>query len=160
MRMHRVWNNKFNEWWHFNTLQAAATFDACGDILDFDHVYESTGLKDRRGHEIFEGDILAMRCRRKRVEYGYNGEVVFRHGAFCLKWMDNFVRDIKWHMEGNKENEDKYSNGMPMATCAPGSPWEIVGDCRNGIYVMEEVSGHKKAKDAVGPSREGFDSAE
>lgn len=50
-------------------------------------VGEFTGLEDKNGARVFEGDVVLL-----RFESGeHKGKVVFHNGGFCLDILNNFV---------------------------------------------------------------------
>jgi len=92
-------------------------------------VMHYTGLNDRKGIKIYEGDIISIRSNKKP---GYNTlikkEIVFLHGAFCTR---EIGEELNWERD----------YGMPGNCLGIGNPWIIIGN----IYQNKELL---KARDS------------
>ena len=74
-----------------------------GDLYDcfMDHYEERkcfiisqyTGLKDRQGQEVYEGDIVKFKGLFDMGKYE-NVEIVFDKGEFCIKWRGSICHNL------------------------------------------------------------------
>ena len=81
--------------------------------VDADTVGQFTGLLDKNGNEIYEGDILQYTDEKGK---NYRREVVYNDGAFCQK--------IKFELFTPLRNHDLQS-------------WEIIGNIHDNHQLMK-----------------------
>ena len=95
--------------------------DSSGDYLENNsELMQCTGLKDKNGKEIFEGDILEW--VEENLGEGNivkdRGVVEFEHGSFSIK----YISICEWY------NED-------------GTPFEIIGNIWENPELLESAKG-------------------
>jgi uncharacterized phage protein (TIGR01671 family) len=95
-----------------------------GDILLYNSkciddrytIEQSTGLHDKNGKEIYEGDIIGLKGDIKT-----QFEVVFHNGGFCYK-----IEDEYYSFSGHNWLDDIVSK------------WEVIGNVNKNKNLLEE----------------------
>ncbi len=71
-------------------------YDDC--VEDRYIIQQYTGLKDRNGKQIFEGDIVLSTCP-KILNDNFSGEVIFDEGSFLVKINNTDIRGVSDELE-------------------------------------------------------------
>ena len=94
-------------------------------ISDLSSLGQYTGLKDKNGKQIFEGDILEYIGERKdNMNKVYHRKVVFYEGAFCLSIEDGVHYPVHTPMYGHSDNHNIVN-------------WDVVGNITDNPELMK-----------------------
>ena len=97
-------------------------------IVDYNSVGQFTGLTDKNGKRIFEGDVVKF--TDSPFGYSYTGVVCFNEGSFCIKY--EYWKKEKFHRIGQTDKwQDMGASGIVTYQ------YEILGNIHDNPELLE-----------------------
>lgn len=110
----------------------ATAYSHCDWIeVEPETVGQFTGLLDKNGKKIFEGDIIRIHNDYTGDLHPFNCRVMFHEGSFVCAWQDDIDDVASWHEESNFVFNHFSSWNVPLVW------WEIVGNVYDNPELLE-----------------------
>ena len=84
----RIWDEDLKIFAYFSLTRLVDDPKMQRRVRNAEDIFMSTGMKDAKGEEIFEGDLV------RGVYATVSGEVIFRDGGFKGKFLDATEEDL------------------------------------------------------------------
>lgn len=134
----RFWNKETNKWFYFGF----ETFhiyekEIWETLTNGEKIYQCTGLKDKHGNLIYEGDLLRYPPKDKGEEINYVICEVFFHNNDCCDRHIGFQMN-RFHFKGNLCGIINYDNKYNFL---PGNveKMEVIGNIYENPELLSEV---------------------
>lgn len=99
--------------------------------VDENTLGQFTGLKDKNGTNIFEGDIVEFESHGY-IPSTYKGVVVFHEGSYCIEWKSKYFGDTGFHRIGEVDEwQDMSASGKITYT------YEVIGNIYDNPELLE-----------------------
>ena len=119
----------WQEWeWFIQTKHPLTNVPYLHLEIDRKTICEFTGLTDKNGKKIFEGDVVKF--TDSPFGYSYTGAVCFNEGSFCIKY--EYWKKEKFHRIGQTDKwQDMGASGVVTYQ------YEILGNIHDNPELLE-----------------------
>ncbi|WP_024614670.1 YopX family protein [Clostridium sp. Ade.TY] len=94
-------------------------------------IMQYTGLKDEHGKEIYEGDILRCKCKKRGYEYFKKDEEIFEYKNNLIEWWQSSC-NLGYRLRNAKGN-----TMMIKPSCLKAMEVEVIGNIYENPELLE-----------------------